>query len=349
MDSSTEDKTYIYTRNKSLRRDECEKEYASLYQSAYSAIFPSGLCAIMITLQTFLFGYRNSGEVCLYPKECYCDTKSKVFRKLKLMYPGIHFVLYNFDNIEELIKKHEKEICCIYTESVSNPRGYMFNWNIARKFNVIVDNTWMTGKLFNPLTYGAIAVVETCSKYLSNSKCIAGAMCTNDNPLWENIFLEIRTYGLNVSDYKCQIIIDGIQNLDKNLENISLKTKEVIKSLNNVEVVHPTLPNHPTYQLYQKYIKSDLVPGVILFGLKYHNIPKSQRNWKEPLLQMIRDSGIKVSTSFGKEYDLIDAWPFKLNGKMWFRLSIGSNDNGDIVQKLKLVVKNFKKFDKSFM
>lgn len=268
------------------------------------------------------------------------------------MYRNIKFIPYSYEigsSLEDRIKEYGKNICCIYTESCSNPRGFMPDWDKIKNYKVIVDNTWLTGKIFNPLKHGAFAVVESCSKYLSNGGCIGGAMCTNDYVLWDNIFLKIRTYGIHISDEYCQKIYNGLYNLDKNLELITIKTNKLIDLFNNAKVgiFHPTLEGHKTINNYKKYVKSKSIPGVLLFFLPYKNIPKITKKWKEPLLELIRKCGILTSTSFGKKYTLIDSWPFKKDGFIWFRLSVGTDDE-DIWEKLVILFEEFKKFDKTF-
>ncbi|MCA9329361.1 PLP-dependent transferase [Candidatus Saccharibacteria bacterium] len=329
---ATYDSRYNYIRSTSLQRTELEEQYAKLYGVRYAKVFPSGTNAIYNAIQVVLQG--NQGTF-LYSSELYSGTRTTVIRELSKIYSNIAFVAFNpaGNDLKEKLAKHG-DVCCVFVESVSNPKAIMVDWELLKGIPLIVDNTWMTPLMFNPFKVGARIVVESCSKYLSNGKCIAGICCTN-NKLSDFALQEIiRIQGLHVSQEHCRLVCKGLENLPNILQSISQRVPLKLLQENADAVIYPTLNDHPTRARYVKYA-GESAPGVIVFGFRSTRFSGGQ--WKKILYDAANASGIPWSTSFGKEIDLIDAWPKKQGGMVWVRLSIGYNDTGLEEKLLKFI------------
>ena len=195
-----------------------------LYNCGDTSLVCSGLNAIYLTLHS-IFEIEKEG-ICLISRELYCDTPKlihniiKQFNKFRI----ITFPAHDSETLANLIKKYDRDVKCIFLESCSNPSGYMIDWKIFNNFKgkLVVDNTWLTGLLFNPFEYGAYIVVESCTKYLSNGKCIAGAISYSkmNDLVYDNIDEKIHLMGIHVSPIHCRLISSGLDKLEEVFDNI---------------------------------------------------------------------------------------------------------------------------------
>lgn len=128
---------------------------------------------------------KLSAVVC---DEVYCDVKGHVMRALEEEFPelgGNAFFFKPGDTAHCLEQVRAATLAgtlaFVFAESVSNPSARACDWAavgdalpLATPF--ILDNTWFTGVGWNPFAHipRVTAVVESCSKYLSGGRCIAG-------------------------------------------------------------------------------------------------------------------------------------------------------------------------------
>lgn len=342
------DETSSYMRTSGSWLNKAEQKYAELYNVKHARIFPSGMNAIYNSIKTVVYG--DNGTF-LYSNQLYCDTIGKIIPRLESEFGNIKFLQFKINDnndLQDKLKEHD-DILGIFVESASNPNALMIEWSMVKDYVLIVDNTWLSPVIFNPFEVGANIVVESASKYLSNGQCIAGIACTNNELYDYNMLDIIKTTGLHVSPLHCKLVYQGMENLPNIMGIISDKIPNILNFLvkNADEVIYPTLEKHSTYDIYSKYIKSNYLhfeyfPGVILFGLYCSYLPK--KHWKTILEQLITESDINYLTSFGKSIDLIDRWPKRHSNKIWIRLSVGYNNNSNIIPKLKILINKIKNY-----
>lgn len=153
----------------------------------------------------------------------------------------------------------------------------------------IVDNTFATPYLFRPLEHGADVVVESATKFIGgHGTVLGGVIIEGDGFNWGNgkfpglsepdpsyhgiSFWEalgnvsfvtrirailLRDTGATISPVTAFVLLQGLETLslrvDRHVEN-ALKVVDYLKSNPKVRSVsHPSLPNHPSHALYQKY------------------------------------------------------------------------------------------------
>ena len=163
---------------------------------------------------------------------------------------------------------------------------------IARKHGlpVVVDNTFGTPYLFRPLEHGANIVVHSATKFIGGHGTTLGGVIVDGgnfdwkasgkyapiadaNPSYHGVsFVDaacpaafatyvrailLRDEGATISPFNAFLLLQGTETLSLRVDRHVENTKKVIEYLVNspyVEKVnHPSLPDHPDHELYQKY------------------------------------------------------------------------------------------------
>jgi len=338
--------TNTYMRTVGTERKNVENTLKQLYNVSKALVFSSGMNAISVTLDV-ICEQMTDGTIFLYADELYCDTESKVIPELAKKYKTIQFVKFNLKNDELkniLENDNDSKIECIYCESCSNPSGHMIDFDLIKQYKkksiknyFVVDNTWLTPVIFNPFRYNADIVIDSCTKYLSMGKAMAGAsMFKNKNDyIFKRVDDMIRFLGIHVSPYNCKIIHDGLCNLKYTMEKIYNRTQPILNFLQNNEFVDQIMYPELNDTNYKKYIKK-FGPGVIFFHLKvdpeFQNI--DNHKWKNVLKDFVEKNNIVSATSYGKSYDLIDQWPKRDSVGLFLRFSVGYEEDTEIINKL---------------
>lgn len=185
---SNEEVGFLYTRVGNPTVDVLEKRIAALHGAAAAVAFSSGMAAITNTL----LGVTVGGGRILTTYSLYggtVDSFKKVFPKY-----GVEFDWSeNFAKPEKLEKEIKEDTKAIYVESISNPITELYDIqalaDLAHKHGIplIVDNTFATPYLLNPIEYGADIVLYSATKNLSgHGNVIAGLAVEAGGFDWSN-------------------------------------------------------------------------------------------------------------------------------------------------------------------
>lgn len=83
-----------------------------------------------------------------------------------------------------------------------------------RKALLVVDNTFFTPYLQNPLDLGADIVVHSITKYIGgHSDVVMGALMLNDKELYDRLFFTIKSIGSGASPFDCYLALRGSKTL----------------------------------------------------------------------------------------------------------------------------------------
>ena len=347
-----------YCRSTSSKRRELEQKLVTEYypfkdtSTVKACVFPSGMNTICALFQTVLSSCKDMVPHIILGDEMYCDVK----RTVRYFQTIFNFTYQYIDvrdsqKLNNIVKEKGERIRLLFIESCTNPSGQMVdfrmlkNWkNQVNKCLVCVDNTWLTGKVFNPFRYGVDIVLESMTKYVSASNCIGGMMIGKIK-IMRDIQNWIRIYGQHLLPIHCQYCIDGIDTIQNRITSSSEITLNVINLLEENSsvnrVLHPRLKSHPTYQLNQQFLKKGLCPSVIVFHIS------KLFNSKKDIVPFLRLSSLKLETSYGSSYSKIDPWAHTGNHNdydypktkeggifgLWIRLSIGYEDSVENIMK----------------
>ena len=155
---------------------------------------------------------------------------------------------------------------------------------------VVVDNTFGTPYLFRPLEHGANVVVHSATKFIGGHGTSLGGVIVDGgnfdwkasgkypqiadpNPSYHGISFAdavgpaafvtyirailLRDEGACISPFNAFLLLQGTETLSLRLDRHAENTKKVVEYLANNPLVekvnHPSLPDHPDHELYEKY------------------------------------------------------------------------------------------------
>jgi cystathionine gamma-synthase len=135
---------------------------------------------------------------------------------------------------------------------------------------VVVDNTFATPALQNPLALGADVVVHSSTKYLGgHSDVVGGFVCVDDDALADRISFLQNAAGAVPSPFDCYLVHRGCRTLHLRMERHETNAAAVVDLLSShaavAEVLWPGLPEHPGHDVAAKQMRG--FGGMVSFRL----------------------------------------------------------------------------------
>lgn len=213
-----EHKGYVYTRANNPNFTRLEEVLASLEKAKFATLFSSGLGAL-----TALLSSLSAGDVVIALEDMYGGSY-RLFHQVFTRF-GIDFRLVkgnSLHQIEELMSLRPK---WLFFETPSNPLLNVYDIEalaeVAHRYNalVIVDNTFATPYLQNPLEWGADAVWHSTTKYINgHSDVLGGVVMTNSKEIHHKIKSARTSMGLNPSPFDAWLTHRGVKTLALRME-----------------------------------------------------------------------------------------------------------------------------------
>ena len=248
---------YDYSRVQNPTRQQLEKTVAALEQGTDAVAFSTGMAAILAVMELFAPGDHIVAEADLYggtPRLFHTVSEPR----------GITFTTVNFsDGTTQVAAAIRAETKALYIETPTNPMMHVTDIRAAAELAhahgalLIVDNTFLSPYLQNPLTLGADIVVHSGTKYLSgHNDTLAGFAVVKDAALAARLREISKTIGANLAPFDAWLLLRGIQTLavrmDRAEENAMalaqwLKTRQEV-----TRVIYPGLPEHPGHALMKQ-------------------------------------------------------------------------------------------------
>lgn len=248
---------YDYSRVQNPTRQQLEKTVASLEQGTDAVAFSSGMAAILAVMERFAPGDHIVTEADLYggtPRLFHTVSEPR----------GITFTSVSFsDGIGRAAAAIRPETKALYIETPTNPMMNVTDIRAAAELAhahgalLIVDNTFLSPYLQNPLALGADIVVHSGTKYLSgHNDTLAGFAVVKDAALAARLREISKTIGANLAPFDSWLLLRGIQTLAVRMdraEKNALALAEWLKLQPQVtRVIYPGLPEHPGHALMQR-------------------------------------------------------------------------------------------------
>lgn len=248
---------YDYSRVQNPTRQQLEKTVAALEQGTDAVAFSTGMAAILAVMELFAPGDHIVTEADLYggtPRLFHTVSEPR----------GITFTTVNFsDGTAQVAAAIHPETKALYIETPTNPMMRVTDIRKAAELAhahgalLIVDNTFLSPYLQNPLTLGADIVVHSGTKYLSgHNDTLAGFAVVKDAALAARLREISKTIGANLAPFDAWLLLRGIQTLavrmDRAEEN-AMALAQWLKTRPEVtRVIYPGLPEHPGHALMKQ-------------------------------------------------------------------------------------------------
>ncbi|MFF2020545.1 cystathionine gamma-synthase [Streptomyces sp. NPDC058171] len=251
---------YEYSRSANPTRTALEENLAALEGGVRGLAFASGLAAEDCLLRTLL----SPGDHVVIPDDAYGGT-FRLFAKVAARW-GVEFSVAHTSDPEAVRAALTPQTRVIWVETPSNPLLGITDVpvvaQIAREAGarLVVDNTFATPYLQQPLALGADVVVHSLTKYMGgHSDVVGGALVTGDAELAEELVYHQNAMGAIAGPFDSWLVLRGIKTLpvrmDRHSENAGRITEMLTRHPRVTKVLYPGLPEHPGHEVAAKQMK----------------------------------------------------------------------------------------------
>ena len=263
---------FDYTRSGNPNFTNLEDTLRKLEESRFATVFSSGVAAITAVVSTLKSGDLVVAEENIYG--CTFRLFSQVFEKFGVRVSYIDLTNpANYKRIEELSPR------MVWLESPTNPLLKIIDIEavsaVTRKTGstLLVDNTFASSFVQNPLALGADLSLSSTTKYINgHSDCLGGVVCTNDQAWAEKMVFSQKALGLNPSPFDTWLISRGVKTLPLRMRQHQENARAVASYLHALSqenriswVRYPFHPSHPQYELAIRQMKGG--SGIVVADL----------------------------------------------------------------------------------
>jgi cystathionine gamma-synthase len=331
-------KGYDYARVANPTRTALQECLASLERAAHGHAFSSGLGAA-----TTLMHLASPGERIVSVNDVY----GGIYRMFTQVYEpkGYEFTFLSADQISSGLAEHvDERTKLVWLESPTNPLLNIVDIYAASEAAhavgalVVVDNTFATPYLQQPLTLGADVVLHSTTKYLGgHSDVVGGFLATNDDEISERLAFLQKSLGAVPGPFDSWLVLRGLKTLAVRMERHCWNAAAVANHFDrhpNVEtVLYPGFPKHPGHDLAVRQMRNFGGMVSLLLGSD-----------DEAVAAVARTKIWKLAESLGGVESLIEQptrmthastaeAPFAVPGNL-IRLSVGIESVEDLIEDL---------------
>lgn len=255
-----------YSRRGNPTRDVAQRALAQLEGGAGAVVTSSGMAAIHLVTTVFL----RPGDLLLAPHDCYGGSY-RLFDSLAQR--GCYRVVFVDQGDEQALRAAlAKKPRLVVVESPSNPLLRVVDiaqiCTLARAAGAIsvVDNTFLSPALQNPLALGADLVLHSCTKFLNgHSDVVAGVVVARDADTVTELAWWANNIGVTGSAFDSYLLLRGLRTLAPRMDiaqGNALKIVDYLKTQPLVKkIYHPSLPENQGHQIAVRQQKG---PGAML-------------------------------------------------------------------------------------
>ena len=244
---------YEYSRSGNPTRAALEAHLATLEGASDGFAFASGLAA-----EDALLRLLAPGDHCVLPDDAYGGT-IRLARQVHAP-AGLEVDTVALTDLEALAAAWQPATRMVWIETPSNPWLRIVDIEAVSELVhrrgglVVVDNTFATPALQQPLTLGADVVVHSATKYLGgHSDVVGGFVATSDDELAERIGFLQNAAGAVPGPLDCYLVHRGARTLQLRMARHSESAAAVADRLAAhpavSEVRYPGLSSHPGHEI----------------------------------------------------------------------------------------------------
>ncbi|MFC6014063.1 cystathionine gamma-synthase [Nocardia lasii] len=251
---------YEYARTGNPTRTALEANLAALESGSYGRAFASGMAATDCALRAML----RPGDHIVIPDDAYGGTFrliDKVFSQWGIEHSPAHIA--DLDAVRAAIRPNTK---LVWVETPTNPLlsigdiPALAEIAHAAGAKLVVDNTFATPYLQQPLLLGADVVLHSTTKYLGgHSDVVGGALITDSADLDKDFAFLQNGAGAVPGPFDSYLVLRGIKTLAVRMERHCDNAEVIAGFLENhpaiSQVIYPGLPTHPGYEIAQKQMR----------------------------------------------------------------------------------------------
>ncbi|MEN5194766.1 cystathionine gamma-synthase [Sphingobacterium sp. PCS056] len=277
--SPGEHKGYEYSRGTNPTRKALEDCLAALENGQYGLAFSSGMAATDCVLRLL-----KPGDEVVTGDDLYGGSY-RIFTKVYEAY-GITFKFVNTSDVDAVRSAISDKTKLIWVETPTNPTLKIADveaiGQVAKEKKVlyVVDNTFASPYLQNPLDMGADIVMHSATKYINgHSDVVMGALVMNDEELYKQLFFYYNAVGGTPGPQDSFLALRGIKTLHLRMEAHCANGRQVaeyLKSHPKIEKIYwPGFEDHPGHDIAKKQMRD--FGGMISIVLKGADLKETFR------------------------------------------------------------------------
>ncbi|MET8141821.1 cystathionine gamma-synthase [Sphaerisporangium sp. NPDC005288] len=252
---------YEYSRSANPTRDALQECLAAIESGTRAMAFASGLAAEDALLRTIC----RPGDHVIIPDDAYGGTY-RLFAKVLERW-GLHFdpvPLGDLDAVRAAVRPASTK--AIWVETPTNPLLNIADIealaSIAHQADarLVVDNTFASPYLQQPLALGADVVIHSTTKYVGgHSDVIGGALIARDRDLGDELAYHQNAMGAVAGPFDAWLTLRGIKTLALRMERHCDNAERVVDLLLShpkvTQVLYPGLASHPGHEVAAKQMR----------------------------------------------------------------------------------------------
>ncbi|MFC3052139.1 trans-sulfuration enzyme family protein [Kordiimonas pumila] len=261
---------FIYTRYGNPSQWAVQDKIAALENAQSALVFSSGMAAISSSLMSLL----DPGGHVVTSDEIYGGTYALFSNEFPNM--GLSVTHVNPRDLAAIEAAIKPETQVLFFEVLTNPLLKVIDIaglvNIARRhgLRVVVDATFATPILVNPLDLGVDIVVHSATKYLNGHSDLVAGVAVGNRKLIDQVWGRMLAYGGCLDPHCCFLLERGLKTLALRMRAHSeggMIIAQYLEAHPQVsQVYYPFLPSHPDHDLAKRQMR--LGGGMVTFEVK---------------------------------------------------------------------------------
>ena len=268
---------YEYSRGTNPTRKALENCLAALENAKFGLAFSSGMGATDAVMKLL-----QPGDEVITGDDLYGGSY-RIFTKVFANY-GIKFHFLDLSNPEIIREYANDKTKLIWIETPTNPTMQIVDIAAVTAIGkekgllTVVDNTFASPYLQNPIDLGADIVMHSVTKYIGgHSDVVMGALMMNDEDLYKRLFFIYNACGATPGPMDSFLVLRGIKTLHLRMkahcEN-GRKIAEFLKTHPRVDKIYwPGFTDHPNHEVAKKQMRD--FGGMISITLKGANLQET--------------------------------------------------------------------------
>ncbi|WP_320048058.1 PLP-dependent aspartate aminotransferase family protein [uncultured Ilyobacter sp.] len=345
------DQGFVYSRFGNPTVDEFERKVAHLEHAEAAVASASGLGAITLAVMSLV----KTGDHVIFGDVIYGCTFA-LFTKI-LPSLGVAYTIVDTTNPEAIEAAIKPNTVLVYVETPANPTLKISDIEAVSKVTkkhedvkLVVDSTFASPYLQNPIVLGADMVVHSATKYLCGHGTVTAGVLAGSKELIDRAKMPyLQCFGSVLDPFAAWTIMQGMKTLGVRMEKHCSNAMKVAEFLDNHPMVdkvyYPGLPSHESHETAKKQMKDfgammsvDIKGGIdscrtVMNSVKVFSLATSLGNV---------DSLIQHSPTMS-HFDMTLEERCKVNifdGQV--RISVGIEDVEDLIEDLDQALKSIK-------
>ena len=335
-------KGFEYSRTHNPTRTALEAAFAALEHGTHGLAFASGLAAMDTVLKTL-----QPGDEVISTNDLYGGSY-RLFTTVFANY-GITFHFVDLGDLDALRGAMNEDTRMVWIETPTNPMMQITDIAAVAdvvkgtKARVVVDNTFASPMLQNPLDLGAHMVMHSVTKYLGgHSDVVMGCLMTSDDAWEEELRILQNSCGSVPGPMDCFLVLRGLKTLHLRMQRHCENGEVVARHLANhpaVAKVHwPGFEDHPGHDVAARQMHD--FGGMVAFTLADNDLETAKRVVASTQVFTLAESLGGVESLIGHPATMTHASiPKEVREKTGvtdslIRLSVGIEDVDDLLADL---------------